>query len=127
MGAGLAKLAPGLCELSLNGSLTQILSSHYGLSVVRNRMGMRPCALVKDVADGLGVKAGTPGLLVVRNSLDQQGRVVEYDQEWRGCPDYSRRADFSAWAIEPTVRTKLSGLSEMESIPSSTRKAANSG
>lgn len=78
------KLAPGLCELSLDGSLTQILSSNYGLSVVRNRMDMRPCALVKDVADGLGVKAGTPGLLVVRTSLDKQGRVVEYDQEyWR--------------------------------------------
>lgn len=79
-----AALAPGLIEHDLNDSLTQILSRHYGLSVVRNRVDMRPCALVKNVADALGVKAGTPGLLVVRTSLDEQGRVVEYDQEhWR--------------------------------------------
>ncbi|WP_241772949.1 UTRA domain-containing protein [Erythrobacter sp. SG61-1L] len=78
------KLAPGLFEHSLDGSLTQILSKNYGLSVARNRVTMRPCALVKSAADGLGVKAGTPGLLVVRTSFDKTGRVVEYDQEyWR--------------------------------------------
>jgi DNA-binding GntR family transcriptional regulator len=45
---------------------------------------MRPCALVKFAADALGVKPGTPGLLVVRTSLAADGRVVEYDQEyWR--------------------------------------------
>jgi len=77
-------LAPGLLEHDLNGSLTQILSRQYGLSVARNRVDMRPCALVKSAADGLGVKAGTPGLLVVRTSFDEQGRVIEYDREyWR--------------------------------------------
>ncbi|HTN13816.1 MAG TPA: UTRA domain-containing protein [Sphingomonadaceae bacterium] len=78
------KLAPGLCDRSLDGSLTQILSQNYGLSVARNRVSMRPCALVKSAADELGVKAGTPGLLVVRTCFDAAGRVVEYDQEyWR--------------------------------------------
>ncbi|HZF45259.1 MAG TPA: UTRA domain-containing protein, partial [Sphingomonadaceae bacterium] len=68
----------------LDGSLTQILSQNYGLSVARNRVSMRPCALVKSAADELGVKAGTPGLLVVRTCFDAAGRVVEYDQEyWR--------------------------------------------
>lgn len=77
-------LAPGLLEHDLNGSLTQILSCQYGLSVARNRVDMRPCALVKSAADDLGVKAGTPGLLVVRTSFDEQGRVIEYDREyWR--------------------------------------------
>lgn len=79
-----ARLAAGLLEHDFNGSLTQIFKQHYGLSVVRNRVDMRPCALVRDVAESLGVKAGTPGLLVVRTSFDEQGRVVEYDQEyWR--------------------------------------------
>ncbi|WP_245656111.1 UTRA domain-containing protein [Novosphingobium naphthalenivorans] len=33
---------------------------------------------------GAGLAKLAPGLLVVRTSLDQQGRVVEYDQEyWR--------------------------------------------
>ncbi|MCW2410728.1 MULTISPECIES: UTRA domain-containing protein [unclassified Sphingobium] len=77
-------LAPGLLDHDLNGSLTQILSNRYGLSVARNRVDMRPCALVKSAADGLSVKTGTPGLLVVRTSFDEQGRVIEYDQEfWR--------------------------------------------
>ena len=77
-------MAPGLADQSLDGSLTQILTGHYGLTVVRNRVDMRPCALVKFAADALGVKPGTPGLLVVRTSLAADGRVVEYDHEyWR--------------------------------------------
>lgn len=78
------RLTPGLLELSLDGSLTHILSTRYDLNVVRNRVDMRPCALVRDAAEALGVKSGTPGLLVVRTSYDDRGRVVEYDQEyWR--------------------------------------------
>ena len=77
-------LAPGLLQQGLDGSITRILSSVYDLTVVRNRVDMRPCALVRQTADTLGVKPGTPGLLVVRTSLAADGRVVEYDQEyWR--------------------------------------------
>lgn len=77
-------LAPGLLDHSLDGSLTQVLTREYGATVLRNRVDMRPCALIKTVADELGVKSGTPGLLVVRTSFDATGRVVEYDQEyWR--------------------------------------------
>lgn len=77
-------MAPNLFDHSLDGSLTQILTSHYDLAVVRNRVDMRPCALVKLAADALGVKSGTPGLTVVRTSFAADGRVVEYDQEyWR--------------------------------------------
>jgi DNA-binding GntR family transcriptional regulator len=77
-------LAPGLLDHPLDGSLTRILTASYGIAVVRNRVDMRPCALVKEAADGLGVKSGTPGLLVVRSSFDADGRIVEYDREyWR--------------------------------------------
>ena len=77
-------MAPDLLDHSLDGSLTQILTSRYDLAVVRNRVDMRPCALVKLAAEALGVKPGTPGLLVVRTSFAANGRVVEYDQEyWR--------------------------------------------
>lgn len=78
------QLAPGLYDHPLEASLTSILTNHYGLTVARNRVDMRPCALVKEVADEIGVKAGTPGLLVVRTSLDKEGRVINYDHEyWR--------------------------------------------
>lgn len=77
-------LAPGLLAHSLDHSLTAVLREHYGVSVARNRVDMRPCALVREAAEALGVKSGTPGLLVVRTSFDATGRVVEYDQEyWR--------------------------------------------
>lgn len=77
-------LAPGLLDHSLDGSLTQVLTHQYGATVTRNRVDMRPCALIKAIADELGVKSGTPGLLVVRTSFDAVGRVIEYDQEyWR--------------------------------------------
>jgi DNA-binding GntR family transcriptional regulator len=77
-------VAPGLLDHALDNSITRILSSAYDLTVARNRVDMRPCALVKQAADALGVKPGTPGLLVVRTSLAADGRVVEYDQEyWR--------------------------------------------
>lgn len=77
-------LAPDLLDHALDGSLTRILTGSYGLTVARNRIDMRPCALVTQVADALGVKPGTPGLLVVRTSFDAVGRVIEYDREyWR--------------------------------------------
>ncbi len=78
------EFAPDLLSYSLDGSLTHILTTNFKVAVARNRVDMRPCALVKDAADALGVKSGTPGLLVVRTSFDATGRVVEYDQEyWR--------------------------------------------
>ena len=77
-------LAPGLLDHRLDGSLTRVLKDVYGVTVARNRVDMRPCALVKAIADELGAKSGTPGLLVVRTSFDGAGRVVEYDEEyWR--------------------------------------------
>lgn len=77
-------LAPGLLAHDLNQSLTQILKSAYGVAVARNKVTMRPCALVNDEAIALGVKSGTPGLLVERTSLAEDGRIVEYDHEyWR--------------------------------------------
>jgi DNA-binding GntR family transcriptional regulator len=78
------RLAPDLLSHDLDGSLSGILRQHYGMTVARNRVDMQPCALVREVAEALGVKSGTPGLLVIRTSFDKGERVVEYDQEyWR--------------------------------------------
>lgn len=78
------RLVPGLLERDLNGSLTQIMTREYNLTATRNRVDLRPCALTREAAETLGVKSGTPGLLVVRTSFDAAGQVVEYDQEyWR--------------------------------------------
>lgn len=77
-------LAPDLLTHSLDGSLTDILKTRYGIAATRNRVDMRPCALIREAAEKLGVKSGTPGLKVTRTSFDATGRVVEYDREyWR--------------------------------------------
>ena len=77
-------LAPDLLDHDLDQSLTQVLKTVYGISVARNRVTMRPCALIKEEAAALGVKSGTPGLLVERTSFAEDGRIVEYDHEhWR--------------------------------------------
>ena len=45
---------------------------------------MFPAPLNEAQAQELQVVSGTPGLLLTRSSFDQQGNIVEYDQEfWR--------------------------------------------
>lgn len=76
--------APGLIEHDLNGSLTSVLKTVYGIGVARNKVDMRPCALTRDEAEALRVKSGLPGLSLVRTCYDAQGNVVEFDREyWR--------------------------------------------
>lgn len=75
---------PGLLKHSLDGSLTQLLRSKYGAEVVRMEIDISPCLLPEAQAEALRVVPGTPGLYLTRRSLDADGRVVEYDQEfWR--------------------------------------------
>ena len=79
-----ASLAPGLIDHDLDGSLTSVLKSAYGIGVARNKVDMRPCALTLGEAEALRVKSGLPGLSVERTCYDSQGRVVEFDREyWR--------------------------------------------
>lgn len=79
-----ASLAPGLVEHDLDGSLTSVLKSVYGIGVARNKVDMRPCALTLGEAEALRVKSGLPGLSVERTCYNAQGRVVEFDREhWR--------------------------------------------
>ena len=76
------RLAPDLLNHDLNGSLTGVLRSHYGIEVVRNRVEMSPCAFTEAEAEALGIRPGLPGLLIKRISYDDKGRVVEYDHEY---------------------------------------------
>jgi DNA-binding GntR family transcriptional regulator len=79
-----ASLAPGLVDHDLDGSLTSVLKTVYGIGVARNKVDMQPCALTRDEAEALRVKSGLPGLSLVRTCFDAQGRVVEFDREyWR--------------------------------------------
>jgi DNA-binding GntR family transcriptional regulator len=79
-----AQRCPGLLELPLDRSLTELMAEHYGILEHRPYINMRPTALSVSQAEALGVAAGTPSLYLSRTILDQFDRVVELDQEfWR--------------------------------------------
>ncbi len=79
-----AKRCPGLLDLALDGSLTKLMSEHYGIFEHRPYINMRPTALAESHAEALGVTTGTPSLYLSRTNHDQFGNVVEFDQEfWR--------------------------------------------
>lgn len=75
---------PGLLELPLEQSLTDLFEEHYGIVERRVRITMRPTALNEAQAQALQVAVGTPGLYLTRTILDQYDNVIEFDQEfWR--------------------------------------------
>ncbi len=79
-----AARCPGLLDLPLERSLTDLLAEHYGIEVRRSHVSMRPTALIEPQAQALDVAAGTPSLYLARVSFDQFDNVIEFDQEfWR--------------------------------------------
>ncbi len=79
-----ATRCPGLLELPLEQSLTDLLEEHYGILERRVRITMRPTALNEVQAQTLQVAVGTPGLYLTRTTLDQFDNIIECDQEfWR--------------------------------------------
>lgn len=75
---------PGLLELDLAGSLTEIYREHYGLDYARMRLTFHPTALPDEVARLLGATAGLPALRLERLNFDQHGQVLDMDLEyWR--------------------------------------------
>jgi DNA-binding GntR family transcriptional regulator len=79
-----ATRCPGLLELPLEQSLTDLLEEHYGILERRVRITMRPTALNEVQAQTLQVAVGTPGLYLTRTTLDQFDNIIEFDQEfWR--------------------------------------------
>jgi len=79
-----AARCPGLLDLPLDQSLTNLLAKHYGIVERRAQIRIRPTALTASQAEPLRVAAGTPGLYLTRTTYDQHDNVVEFDQEfWR--------------------------------------------
>ena len=79
-----AERCPGLLELPLDQSMTDLMAEKFGIIEHRAQINMRPTALLEVPAKALGVAVGTPGLYLSRAILDQFQEVVEFDQEfWR--------------------------------------------
>lgn len=77
-------LFPGILELDLSGSLTELYAAHYAIHYGRVRFEMLPTALQADAATALRVSQGSPALHIVRTNRDQDGRLIDCDLEyWR--------------------------------------------
>jgi phosphonate utilization transcriptional regulator PhnR len=80
----LPERVPGLLDLDLNGSLTELYARHYQLHYTRMNLRFYPTSLPDHVASLLNATAGLPALLLHRLNYDQHGRIVDYDLEyWR--------------------------------------------
>lgn len=79
-----ASWCPGLLDHGLDTSLTRVMREQLGLSLSRSELAMHSTALVEARATPLQLTPGSPGLYVERASYIEDGRLVEWDQEfWR--------------------------------------------
>lgn len=75
---------PELLRHDLNGSLTEVYETHFGLIYTSMHLSFYPTAMPPQAAYALGVAVGRPALLLQRLNYDQYGRVLDYDVEyWR--------------------------------------------
>lgn len=75
---------PGLLQLDLSGSLTEVYAGNYGIVHGRVCFDMLPTVLHAEAAVCLRVAAGSPALRITRVNRDQQDGVVGCDLEfWR--------------------------------------------
>ncbi|NUW42569.1 GntR family transcriptional regulator [Nonomuraea rhodomycinica] len=80
-----AELVPGDLEPELHGSLYEVLSSRYGLTLHRAEQTIRATVLGPDDARALDAPPFSPAFLVRRVGFDARGRAVERaDSLYRG-------------------------------------------
>lgn len=72
------RVVPGLLEERLDGSLYDLLSHRYRITVVRAEQTVSASVLDTREAMLLEVPPVSPALVVVRTAYDQRGRAVEY-------------------------------------------------
>ncbi|MFT5706052.1 MAG: DNA-binding GntR family transcriptional regulator [Oceanospirillaceae bacterium] len=79
-----AALCEGILDCAIEQSLTELLKQHFAVEIVRSSVNLHSTALTQTQAKELHGAAGTPSISVIRTNYDQQGRVIEIDQEfWR--------------------------------------------
>ncbi|WP_407704458.1 UTRA domain-containing protein [Winslowiella arboricola] len=75
---------PGLLELDLTQSLTDLYLTRYGIRYGRVRFTMLPGPVPPLAAPLLKVAAGSPALFITRINRDQHDRIIDCDCEyWR--------------------------------------------
>lgn len=76
-----AELTPGILDITDDGSLWAMLRSRYGVDLARSTAVLESIVLDDATSAQLGVRAGSAGTLLTRNTVDSDGRCVEYARD----------------------------------------------
>jgi GntR family transcriptional regulator len=76
-----AERFPGLLELSLGGSLYELLEEHYGVRPVEAEERIEVVSATESEAQILGVDTGAPLLSILRTSVDSDGVPIEHSHD----------------------------------------------
>jgi DNA-binding GntR family transcriptional regulator len=79
-----ASRCAGLLDCSIETSVTQVLKQQYDIVISRSSVRLHSTALTQAQAKELNGAAGAPSIYVIRTNYDQEGRIIEVDEEfWR--------------------------------------------
>jgi len=73
---------PGLLDKNTDHSLWQILRDDYQLNPAERAIEIYPQAILAEQAELLNISQGSAGLYLERQSSDQHGNFLEFDQEY---------------------------------------------
>jgi len=73
---------PGLLDKNTDHSLWQLLRDDYQLNPAERAIEIYPQAILAEQAELLNISQGSAGLYLERQSLDQHGSFLEFDQEY---------------------------------------------
>jgi GntR family transcriptional regulator len=76
-----ADLTPGILDAPDDGSLWAVLRSRYGIELARSTAVLESIVLDDASSAQLGIRAGSAGTLLTRNTVDTDGRCVEYARD----------------------------------------------
>ena len=91
-----ADLTPGIVDDAVEGSLWQLLRERYGVRLERSQAVLESIVLDEESCARLRVRAASNGILLTRQTYDEDGRCVEYARD-------VYRADRAAFEVSASV------------------------
>jgi GntR family transcriptional regulator len=91
-----ASLTPDILDIEVDGSLWHLLRERYGVRMSRSAAVIESIVLDEESCDRLSVRAASNGILLTRQTFDEDGRCVEFARD-------VYRADRAAFEVTASV------------------------
>lgn len=91
-----ATLTPDILDVTVDGSLWQLLRERYGVRLSRSTAVIESIVLDEESCERLAVRAASNGILLTRRTFDDAGRCVEFARD-------VYRADRAAFEVSAAV------------------------